>query len=238
MTLEVDRLLRTNDECPLPCVWGFRAGSSESLAVQTFFTRIGWGGAPYDMPEGPVYFTGKDLPGSSSIRFGFFVPGDQVEALSYALTRPEFTGRDEVLSPRSVIETLGAPDQVWVNLGVGLEIEAPLRAPFNVYLYYDDEAALLQYNGVATRLDGQYQMCLVDPNQLPAGDGGGVESVSVYAGSGTWSGNPKKIVRPFGEFGGMMPSGEAVGATPEDLYDRILQEETLCLTTPTAIWLR
>jgi hypothetical protein len=183
------------------------------------------------MPLGPVYYTGKDFP-SSSIRFGFHVEDERVSAISYSLTRPQFEDRDEFLSPQAVTGGLAIPDAVWVSLATGLEVLVPSETAFSLYLFFQPHGTLIHYAGVARLQQDEYVLCISSPLD---GRGSYVESVTVLAGIPGTS-RPKDLTAPFGGFGGMLQSQQALGLSPEEVVTSFQDEPKSCFTTPLSAW--
>jgi hypothetical protein len=231
-------LLKNNGGCELPCVWGIVPGKTKLDDARQYFEHLGWKGSiSPNMPQGPVYYTGVDLNHELAIRLSLYDKDGIVDTLAFDAGGPEFFRLVQYLSPQNIMDKLAEPDQVWINLATNLEISYPEITEYGVYIYYSSPNILLHYTGSAKKHGDSYRICPKNPFLESLNYGTNEGNLSLYAANFAEVLSPERLVEPFGKFGGMYTVDEALGLSPQEFYEQLVEsKDPICFDTPLKVW--
>lgn len=235
----IGNLLISNGGCNYPCVWGFTPGLTQENQISDKFLIYGWDIKPYPILDGNVYYTGKDLSDSLSVRFAYYVNNEIVQSISLTFTHPQLESRDQIMSIASIFDIYEEPDQSWLSLNLGGEasVEIIEQAGFDFYLFYGEPLFLIIYSGYAIHQNDKFSFCLLSENQQNLGESSFIDSITIYSGSENIKKSPKGIIEPFGKFNGQKSIDEAVNMSTNELFRMIgFEQKKPCFTTSDNIW--
>lgn len=236
---KVNELLLTNANCKLPCIWGFNTGETQMSTIQDYFSTFGWKISVFEKEKGYVYFVGKDLDSGIRVELGFFGIESTLEEISFYLVDPQFLGRDQWMSLKSILTKYGTPDEVWVTISrVGeMSVEMQKSAGYSLSLFYKTPLMIIQYKGFALHKNKTFPICLDyldDPENAPKLS---IGHLQMYTASKNIRPSKLSIMEPFGKFQGMRSIEVAFGMTIQEFEDLILKkDEQPCIVTPDDIW--
>ncbi len=234
---EVERLLESNGGCLLPCIWGLVAGETNYKSAISFFDQLGWRGSEVH----GYYETGKDLNNNSLvININFYVQDDIIQKISFALGAKDFLSEVKGLSFTNVINVLGKPSDILVNIGTNPGVMEPEETSFDILLYYQGENSLFEYTGTTVRYGEIYRVCPSEPNKASSAVDPRSGNVSVYVGGPDQVLSPQELVRPFWilpEY--YIPVEKAFGLDVNNFYDMAsLKGGDICFSSMLSAWQR
>lgn len=231
------KLLKTNNNCVLPCWWGIEPGQSSWLSVASFLQELGAKVGSVSEGDGKIYHGtgGFDFEAEKIHNdFGFTeVEGvvQSVHITSEGYSNPSFFQTMwENYSPRNVLQRYGPPSRVFLTSN-SQKWGNRNTHPYTLWIAYDPLGFIIQYNGFAK--DGTtFHIC-------PRFEGGqDIAYMRMYLQS---SDSPVPL-DPISDFAqtreGLIRSiDEAAGLSPNDFYKLFEpNSKNSCFETPANIW--
>jgi hypothetical protein len=225
-------LLKTNNNCFIPCIWGIKPGITEIISAQQFFQSFGWKTGSFTNSNLTIFETGKDINPDLNIRIEIYYGNGIVKTISLGIGGKNPVGAD-YYSVANIIAKYGKPSQVWVGLEGG-EILNPSQIGVDTLLYYENINVLIQYHGIAKSIRDEYHFCPSLPDLMQKKTG----AINIYAGSKIGDPYPNNLVSPFGlSWHNFKTSEVALGMSSEQIYEIIVEKQGLgCFDTPKSVW--
>jgi hypothetical protein len=233
--------MSTNGRCDLPCFWGLTPEESPLSSASILFSELGSrGGVVFEGPAGPVYDTGRDFHPQLSVHPSFTLSGQAIRAIYVGLGGDTIQAAGDSGSYFSFIDMLnryGAPNRVGLEVYTRGEIGYPRLTGYELYLFYDDIPAIIDYHGIAAKLGQVYRVCPITPARGGTEGREGIEAItlSVQSPSATY---PLEQLRYL--IGGLPIAPRdlevVAGLTPQEFFDYFTEKNGICFETSLDLW--
>lgn len=231
--------LLAHPTCELPCWWGFTPGKSRWSEVESFSGELGLRFNVSKTPEGGFenetsFFSNQVFNWITFKEKAGIVQAItiNVEGFSTPTTQTNLRRDWSAYSPRSVMAWAGVPSRVWVrSLNHAPERFGP-RAPYDIWLFYDDLGVLIEYTGALTR-GPIYEFC---PNF--SATTGNIYYLIVVLRSPE-SSAPLEEINDFvyNGLGGARPLDDVTNLSNQDFYQLLTDKSQYpCFTTSESAW--
>jgi hypothetical protein len=228
---KVAYLLETNGNCSLPCWWGITPGRTSWSEAESYLATIANStfalGSP--QPNKPIKYFGAKFPDPSS---------NSIDDYLYASFTVNGSGIIEVIyfsaktSIYSMLNNIGVPSQIWINLYTLL---SPGQLEYTLVLFYN-KGIMVEYQGTYG-IDNNHFITIC-PKDIPK------------ASSWLWVWNSATIqtLEDFGKVGVVPPItpgdssrllNEVSDMQPQSFYDIFINPAaTQCIKTPWSEWFK
>jgi hypothetical protein len=177
---------------------------------------------------GQTYSTRRELNEGIGLDISVLDFDESLAAIFVAIRGDKALELIDSYSPKSHLNTIGAPSALKMSLGIYGEIGFPNTTNFTLSSYYDNEGILIQQFGIATKKTDYYQVCLGDP--ATNGFSPAIHFLLF---------DPKilSLQRAYQAFGGALEMSydleEITGSEPSELINRMLTaNDPVCLEIP------
>jgi hypothetical protein len=228
-------LMLTNAGCNLPCVLGITPDSITMTRAIEYFQSFQLFGEYLDKPGHPYAFFNDYNIGLIHIE----ITGDEnglVDSVSLWELTPYPSNPSTYFSPLNVIEDLGTPSQVIIDLGYsptrGLT-DDPAVVQVETELFFESAKVYVIYEGLARKMGEAFIFC---PSQ-PDTKGESLGYIRVCSGFGeeldAFHGS---LCDPEVKFNAMI-SDDAINLSASEFTEQIIQTQgEACFTTLRSIW--
>ena len=219
--------LKNNANCPLPCWWGIRPGSTSWSDASATLQRFGLQPS-FDTISGAytlIYmfpsYTNRDM----TFRIDLFVENDHVRTINFESEGyTNFASFKKIytnLAPEQIMAAYGPPDQVDATGGFGSK-----GVYYDLSFYYDHLGFRVSYSGIAPAIAFQSKTASFCPTFGPKGNLSG--SVNLELASNNVALTHEGSTVNLEKFGSM---------TPQDLYNLYIRnQDDVCFDTPIDLW--
>ena len=228
-------LLKTNGSCDLPCMLGISPGAIQMTRAFEYFQSFQLPGEYLDKPGRPyAIFNDYDI---GLIQVELY--GDEnglVDSVSLWELTPYPSNPSTYYAPLNVIEDLGIPTHVYIDLGYsptrGLT-DDPAVVHVETELFFGTAKVFVVYEGLARKMGDAFIFC---PSQ-PDTKGESLGYIRVCSGLGDrledFQGS---LCDPEYKFN-VMTSDEAISLSASEFAEQIIQTQgEACFTTLRSIW--
>ncbi len=237
----------TNGNCSPPCFWGLTPGESPWQDARALLYHLGLKvkGGPYHLGETAGSYRAiinPEQPSTSQSEIGFIVREDGIiQLIDFASD----LNQAPYYSVRNIMNIMGTPAYVGVDLQIGGWGELPDVAPIIIVIAYEEDRqtpwlerpwALFYYYDSAYKVGDKYRFCVANlggdaewpPDGLVLSLQSPQSAVTVDE-LAAMAGKPHFSEPPYIE--------EATGTNVQEFYDLMLRsDESPCFDTPIDFW--
>lgn len=225
----VEDLLTNNNNCKLPCWWGFIPGKTEWQVAQNFLQTVSRIIYPYQISE-TTFFYLVDIPVPkeifhSSLGHNYTVRNGIIESIEVS------TGRTKVYSLPNVLANYGQPSEIWISW---INTKPNRRGYFPIYvmLYYQNQGILVQYLPRKLTVTDETMIGCPQEDIFPR-----IFLWSPEFGMGKSFDEILKEARGFGKGLQYLPLVQATGINVEQFYSTFKDaNNSICVETPIDLW--